>query len=226
MGLFGGNKTKDEAPQQSAPPAQVVDLGKKTGTVSLEKGQKVSIEKTPLVTASVSWKSGTDYDVYALVRFRDGHSETVSMFGTKNHPDDWQQQVAGGAVRHQGDVGQGNSRHDKNKVEVVELRLNPTIEQVAIVAYSAQSNGTGSFYRFKVSMQIDNHDGTVVGIDAKHANNDDHVYTCVPGIVHNTDDGVVIEATELYSRRSSESRPAFDKSGQLVMDAGPENAYK
>jgi hypothetical protein len=227
---FGFGKKTSEAPPASVPaPSQApvsatIDLGKRTGKISLDKGEKVSIEKTQEIQATVSWKSGTDYDVFALVQFQDGRVETVSQFGTTQRPRDFQTSVAGGAVRHCGDV----KRPGKSGVadEQLVIRMTPEIKAVVPVAYSAKSNGTGSFSRYKVSLMIDNGAGDSVEIDARHANNDDNVYSCVPGIIRNTTDGVQIEYLELYSRRGSELRPIVTPEGKVVMDAGPENAYK
>jgi tellurite resistance protein TerA len=108
--------------------------------------------------------------------------------------------------------------------------LKDDILAVVPVVYSAQSNGTGSFYRYKVSISIDNHNGTSVTIFANHANNNDTIYTCVPGILHNTPDGVIISPLELYSRPNSEYRPKLRMGSsnmvEVMMDKGPLNDYK
>ncbi len=196
------------------------------GKVSLSKGEKpIIIEKTPVITASVSWKSGTDYDIYALVMTRNGKQVDVAMFGAdgvkplKNYDN--------GAVEHMGDVGRSNN--DINE-EVIKIRVKDDIIAIVPVVYSAQSNGTGSFYRYKVSMSLDNHNGTVVTVPAQNANNNDAIYTCVPGIILNTSDGIVIEAVELYSSPNSEMRPKLklNPKGNVAveMDKGPKNNYK
>ena len=107
--------------------------------------------------------------------------------------------------------------------------MNDSIVAVVPVAYSAQSNGTGSFHRYKVSMLIDNHQGTAITIRADNANQDDTIYTCVLGIILNTPEGVIIKPLELYSKPSSESRPKLVKEdGQIkvIMDVGAVNDYK
>jgi tellurite resistance protein TerA len=215
----------DEEPEpKPEPPA--ISLGKASGTLSLKKGDKpVVIEKTPLITASISWMSGTDFDVYALVMTHDGKQIDVATFGADGvtprttYGRDW--------VKHLGDAtgdGSGTTR------EAIEIRLVPEIAAVVPVAYSALANGTGSFHRYKVSLRIDNHSGTTVELPAEDANVDDNVYTCVPGIIRNTPDGVAIERLELYSRRDSEARPRLklDKSGTVTvqMDEGPINDFK
>jgi tellurite resistance protein TerA len=97
-------------------------------------------------------------------------------------------------------------------------------------AYSAQSNGTGSFFRYQVSLSVDNGAGGRIEIDASNANDDDRVYTCVPAVLHNGEDGNVwVEPVELYSARKSENRPdvrLINGRAQVFMDRGPRNAYK
>ncbi|MDM5329008.1 TerD family protein [Neobacillus sp. CF12] len=204
----------------------LISLEKVKGKVSLEKGQRpVMIEKTPEITTTVSWKTGTDYDIYALVYTKNGKQIDVAMFGAKGTPP--LRSFGNGAVEHMGDVRRTSG---PTKTEVIKLRLNNDILAVVPVVYSAQSNGTGSFYRYKVSMSIDNHNGTSVTISAKNANNNDRIYTCVPGILHNTPEGVMISPLELYSSPDSENRPKLKMGSsnmvEVIMDIGPKNDYK
>jgi tellurite resistance protein TerA len=204
----------------------MISLEKVKGKVSLEKGQRpVIIEKTPEITATVSWKTGTDYDIYALVYTKVGKQIDVAMFGAKGTPP--LRSFGNGAVEHMGDVRRNSG---PTKTEVIKLRLNNDILAVVPVVYSAQSNGTGSFYRYKVSMSIDNHNGTSVIISAKNANNNDRIYTCVPGILQNTPEGVIISPLELYSLPNSENRPKLRMGSsnmvEVLMDKGPKNDYK
>ncbi|PJI95105.1 TerD family protein [Luteimicrobium subarcticum] len=193
------------------------------GVINLSKGQGIRLTKTPLVTATISWPPATDYDVYALVLYRDGRQVTVSAFGTKDAPRDFSLATEDGAVTHLGDVQRGGGAV---ATETVEIRLGPDVAAVVPVAYSAQSNGTGSFRKYRVSMRIDNGAGEAVVVDAPNASKSSTVYTCVPGIVLNGPDGVRVEALELYSAPGSERRPVIGPDGQVVMDAGPVNAYK
>jgi tellurite resistance protein TerA len=210
----------------SQPVLSTFSLEKVKGIVNLEKGQKpVIIEKTPEITATVSWKTGTDYDIYALVYTKAGKQVDVAMFGAKGTPP--LRQYGNRAVEHMGDVG----RHSGSvKTEIIKLRLTDDILAVVPVVYSAQSNGTGSFYRYKVSMSIDNHNGTSVTISSNNANNNDRIYTCVPGILQNTPDGVIINPLELYSKPNSENRPKLKMGSsnmvEVLMDKGPKNDYK
>ncbi|KIL25522.1 hypothetical protein C2W58_00574 [Bacillus pumilus] len=216
-------QTKTTAKEKVAAP---ISLEKVQGKISLDKGHKpIIIEKTPEITATVSWESGTDYDIYALVYTKSGKQVDVAMFGAKEIPA--LKSYDNGAVEHMGDVGRD---HESMKTEVIKLRLNDDILAVVPVVYSAQSNGTGSFYRYRVSMSIDNHQGTSVMIHAKHANDNDRIYSCVPGMLQNTNDGVIIRPLELYSKPNSERRPKLKMKSsneiEVLMDKGPVNDYK
>lgn len=219
-----------------------IDLGKKTGAISLDKGQRVTIEKTAKTAAVVSFSDKTDYDVYAVILLKDGTERVCSTFGSAEQPQPTPTVLG---VRHLGDVTRGGSGSGIN-TETLEIALSDEIDQIAVVAYSAQSNGTGSFRKYKVGMVVDNGAGTTVSIDASNANSHDNVYTCVPAIIRNTPDGVVIEQVEMYSKPGSENRPSFISGGEtkksglfgkktetvgatagsLVMDAGSKNLFK
>ncbi|MGI1831643.1 TerD family protein [Bacillus safensis] len=227
---MASEKQIDEpAPMKTAAKEKVaapISLEKVQGKISLDKGHKpIIIEKTPEITATVSWESGTDYDIYALVYTKSGKQIDVAMFGAKGVPA--LKSYGNGAVEHMGDVGRDR---DSLKTEVIKLRLNDDILAIVPVVYSAQSNGTGSFYRYRVSMSIDNHQGTSVTIHAKHANDNDRIYSCVPGMLQNTNDGVIIRPLELYSKPNSERRPKLKMKSSneidVLMDKGPINDYK
>ena len=224
-------------PPVAAPPAATpmpsssgpVDLGKRAGAISLTKGQRVSIEKSPVITARIEWPAATDYDVFALVRYADGHDETVATFGTRKQKKATQVS-SDGAVRHLGDVKRAKGARGKvgapMATEVVEISLAPNIVAVVPVVYSAMSNGTGSFRRYQVSMSIDNGRGDSVRIDAANASDHNKIYTCVPGIILNPPSGVTIEALELYSKPRSERRPILSGDLRVLMDEGDQNRFK
>ncbi|KIL20301.1 hypothetical protein B4134_3797 [Bacillus safensis] len=227
---MASEKQIDEpAPMKTAAKEKVaapISLEKVQGKISLDKGHKpIIIEKTPEITATVSWESGTDYDIYALVYTKAGKQIDVAMFGAKGVPA--LKSYGNGAVEHIGDVGRDR---ESMKTEIIKLRLNDDILAIVPVVYSAQSNGTGSFYRYRVSMSIDNHQGTSVTIHAKHANDNDRIYSCVPGMLQNTNDGVIIRPLELYSKPNSERRPKLKMKSSneidVLMDKGPINNYK
>ena len=220
-----GVEVEESVKPPPSPPSSTVNLQKVTGKVQLDKNSKpIIIQKTSEISASISWRTGTDYDVYALVYTRDDKQVDVATFGAASISP--LTNFNNGTVQHMGDVGRSGGAI---KTETIKIRLNDSIVAVVPVAYSAQSNGTGSFHRYKVSMLIDNHQGTAITIRADNANQDDTIYTCVLGIILNTPEGVIIKPLELYSKPSSESRPKLVKEdGQIkvIMDVGAVNDYK
>ncbi|KAD3720670.1 hypothetical protein GD627_07675 [Arthrobacter yangruifuii] len=216
MAPFGFGKNNEAAAE-----APALDLGKKAGTISLEKGNRVTIAKTPIITARCEWSSNTDYDLYALVILRDGTELVCSTFGSEAQPVPTPE-LLDGAVRHLGDVGRGQNGKAQ---ETIEIRLTDQIEAVVPIAYSAQSNGMGSFRKYGVSLGIDNGSGTSVTIDSANASKRMSVFTVAIGVIRNTADGVVVESLETYSKSLSEFRPAW-QNGQVVMDAGSKNIFK
>lgn len=195
-------------------------------TINMSKGDApVKMTKTPVITARVSWASNTDYDLHALVLRTDGKVEHVAMFGARGVSA--ASQTVDGSVVHKGDVGRtglGNMAE-----ETMEFRLNDTIRAIVPVAYSAQSNGTGSFRQYQVSLDLDNGAGETVHVGSIDASDNKRVYSCAIGIIENTPSGVVVHPLEEYSSPNSENRPDVDVhrgSVRVRMDKGPRNLYK
>lgn len=198
-----------------------LDLGKQSGKISLVKGARVTIEKSAVIKARATWDSNTDYDLYALVLLKSGEVLTVSTFGS-NKQQVPTPSVLNGAVKHMGDVARGVKGVAE---ETIEIRMTDEIEAVFPIAYSAQSNGGGSFRRYKVALGLDNGAGTEVNIDAASASNNDSIFTVVIGVIRNTPNGIQVESLEEYSKPGSEKRPAIIN-GKIVVDAGATNLYK
>lgn len=199
------------------------------GTINMTKGSApVRMTKTPstVITATASWSSSTDYDLYALVVMRDGSVQHVANFGAAGVP-----AVASfRGVALGADVGRAAGASGTAE-ETLTIQFDNEIAAVVPVAYSAQSNGTGSFREYRVSLAVDNGAGERVTVDAKNGNKDKTIYTCVPAIIHNGIDGNVwVQYLEAYSRPGSECRPAArlrpDGGADVVMDAGPRNDFK
>lgn len=199
-------------------------------------GAPVSMTKTPMVKAVVSWPASTDYDLYAIVLYQDGTTETVAMFDADGVRAQATLTRLPGAVQHMGDVGRVGAATTAE--EVVEIRLTDDIRAVVPVVYSAQSNGSGSFRRYAVSMTVDNGiPAETVHVSAPNASANNAVYTCAVAVVENTSDGVVIHSLETYSAPGSEKRPLVELASKgwgkskrayvrVTMDDGPLNTYK
>lgn len=213
-------------PGHTPPQSPGVNFSK--GAVTLTKGAgPVLLEKGPLVRLRVAWASGTDYEAYALVVLSDGKVVHVATFPAAGIPASPQY---GDLVRHLGDRGRGDVRRGGGQTEeIIEVRLAPEIIAVVPVAYSAINNGTGSFHKYRVTLSIENGADSVT-IPADQAKKSSWIFTCVPGIVYNRPEGVLVERLELYSRRFSEHRPAVtlqpDGQVEIRMDKGPVNQFK
>lgn len=214
--------------------------------LSLNKGDAVSLKKTPVIRARCFWQSGTDYEVHAIVLYRNGGTEHVATFEAVGYPKNMRSST--GEVTHLGDVGvtQGGQVSE----EILEIRMSSDIRAVVPVVYSAQGNGAGSFREYGVSMEVDNGAGDRILIDSRDASSNKLVYSCVPGIIlNNPDDSVTLAYTALYSGMNSEFRPDVNlgqpvkKRGlfgkitgngkditvedvTVTMDAGPRNKWK
>lgn len=209
-------------------PPQPPGVNFSKGAVTLTKGAgPVLLEKAPLVRLRVAWASGTDYEAYALVVLSDGKVVHVATFPAAGIPASPQY---GDLVRHLGDRGRGDVRRGGGQTEeIIEVRPAPEIVAVVPVAYSAINNGTGSFHKYRVTLSIEN-GADSVAIPADQAKKSSWIFTCVPGIVYNRPEGVLVERLELYSRRFSEHRPAValqpDGRVEIRMDKGPVNQFK
>jgi len=207
-------------------------------TINLSKSNtSVSLRKDSPLRARVTWPSTTDYDLGAEVVYADGHTESIAAFGAGrqlngSYKTPAQMQTVDGRVRHLGDVKRGNGSMAE---EILEITLTDDIVAVVPWAYSAQGNGTGSFKRYKVTMEVT--DGAeTVRVEASNASDDDRVYTCVPGMITNLPgEGPKVEYLERYSSRNSENRPKVTwtrpglmrKGGLSVSaDGGHKNEYK
>jgi hypothetical protein len=192
--------------------------------INLTKGSSpVTLSKAARMRVKISWPATTDYDAGAEIRYKDGSTESIATFGARGISTLFSSR--NNTVRHLGDATRGAG----TATETIEIDPDDEIEEIVPWAYSAQSNGTGSFRRHAVSMEVSNGEETV-SVAATNASSHDNVYTCVPGILRFGGDGVQVEYAELYSDPRSEARPAFKKGGLLgklrfTLD-GPRNNYK
>ena len=199
---------------QAAAPVQ------KTEKVSLAKGQKVSLTKRansndPIIVECGWAAAGKDYDLKALVRYRDGRQIYI---GAANR--DEALSTPDGAVRHGGDI------KNPGELEHIFIKWDPQIASVAVSSYSAIENGTGSFNRYGVYVRIRNGNQTIE-IPAKDTSANERSYTlCFGEIVFGQEkDALEAVALEMYSAPNSENRIGY-RNGKVVMDIGPAGSTK
>lgn len=189
------------------------------GAVILTKGQKISLAKNAnndSIIVENGWTAeGKDYDLKALVRYRDGR---LIYVGAAN--DDERISTPEGAVRHGGDVT------EPGELEHIFIKWHPDIASVAVSSYSALENGQGSFYRYGVYVRIRNGKQTIE-IPASDVSANDLSYTLCFGeiLFGQAKDSLEIAALEMYSAPNSENRIGY-RNGQVVMDIGPSGAKK
>lgn len=201
--------------KDSAPAAQTVATAP-TGAMQLTKGNSMQLTKTGAPIKAVNgWTAkGKDYDLKALVRYRDGRLVYVGAANADellSSPE--------GAVSHSGDARQAG------ELETLTIRWNPQIASVALSSYSALENGTGSFRKYGVYVEIQN-GPQVVRISAADANADSTSYTlCFGEIIFEPNGSLTVVNHEMYSRSGSERRVGY-QGDRVVMDIGPEGRNK
>lgn len=184
-----------------------------SGKVSLTKGKKVTLEKNQgsEIIIENGWAAyDKDYDLKALVRYRDGRTVYV---GAANA--DEVLRTPEGAVRHGGDVLRAG------ELERIYIKWDPSIASIAVSSYSALENGAGSFSRYGVFVRIIN-GSQVVEIPAKDTSANDLSFTlCFGEILFGQVPGSMqVVALEMYSAPKSENRVGY-AGPYLFMDIGP-----
>ena len=212
--MFGGkasaSQSKDEKTSET--------LTQKTEKISLKKGQKISLTKSEshVIRIENGWTAkGKDYDLKALVRYRDGR---LIYVGAAN--DDEVLSTPEGAVVHGGDV------KDAGSMENIKIKWHPDIASVALSSYSALENGVGSFRKYGVFVRITN-GNQIIEIPAKSTSSRWFSYTLCFGeiIFGKNKDEMEVSALEMYSKAMSENRVGY-RGDKLMMDIGPAGEFK
>lgn len=200
MGIFGKKKSE---------PEEYISTVTHTGAVSLTKGGKTSISlvKGRQITATLEWDGGSvfrrskgaDLELYALYVLRNGQTGLVY----------WNHLIDNGIKHHGDSLVPG--------VETVTVTDPSLFESVLIVAYSAISNGPGSFKSYGATAVVTDGEQTVVV--PLYDNNES--YWVAIAQVDFKDSNIDIRSVETYSRPGSEARPAIYSDGSFKMDAGP-----
>ena len=205
---------------QTPPPAPVTPApaAQKSEKISLKKGQKVSLTKkqdpSPVIIECGWTAPKKDYDLKALVRYRDGR---LIYVGAANA--DEVLSTPEGAVRHGGDVKL------PGELEHIEIKWHPEIASVAVSSYSALENGYGSFREYGVFVRITN-GRQVIEIPAADTSANGNSYTlCFGEILFGASNSMDVVALEMYSRAGSEHRIGY-VGDQVKMDIGPKGKLK
>ena len=209
-----GIEVKDVAP---LPPVQE-NVAQKSEKISLKKGEKISLTKKnddkPIIIENGWTAKGKDYDLKALVRYRDGR---LIYVGAANA--DEVLSTPEGAVQHGGDI------KNPGELERILIKWHPDIASVAVSSYSALENGLGSFKNYGVFVRITN-GKQIIEIPAESTSKNWFSYTlCFGEIIFGKDKTMEVSALEMYSGFSSERRIGYE-GDKVKMDIGPVGKFK
>ncbi|MEV8430608.1 TerD family protein [Streptomyces chartreusis] len=220
------------------------------GTISLDKGSQVSMsldkaDRELVVTATLEWdggsdqrrKKGADLDLYALfvpaskavrgeqppgsLRTRKKGSAAAPDAGTakKGKGADVVYYKRLGSLRNRPFVHlDGDSRVPGRET----LRIVRPDEQgyVLLCAYSALSNGFGSFRSFGAKVVVTDDRGSTVTVPL-FENTKTRYWVAIALVDFTSPDGAAIQHIEAYSARMTERRPVLHTDGTIEMNAGP-----
>ena len=210
--LYGGEEASPQnTPDKTVQPEKTIKQKKEK--ISLKKGQKISLTKSEshIIRIENGWTAkGKDYDLKALVRYRNGKLIYVGAANSDEFIS-----TPEGAVKHGGDI------KAPGELEHIEIKWSPDIASVAVSSYSAIENGTGSFHRYGVFVRIIN-GNQIIEIPAADTSANDRSYTLCFGeiLFGNQKDSFEVSALEMYSKPNSEHRIGY-KNNKVVMDIGP-----
>ena len=203
------------SPPPPPPPAPAIDLAKRpTGAISLAKDGSAKIPLTKAdrgsleLTASLRWegrsKGASDLDLYALFIDEDGVEHAVYY---KDQ----------GAL-HQAPFMQlsGDSRGaGEETIRLIAGRH----RYVLFCAYSAVSNGAGSFFDYRAHVVVDDGQGSQITVPL--FNKAKFSYWVAIALLDFTDPGGVgVVQVEKYGKNFSEKRPVLHPDGRVEMSKG------
>lgn len=230
--------TPISAPTPAPAPAPTSLVKPPLGKVSLDKGGQVSIsldksDRELVVTVTLEWdggsdkrrRQGADLDLYALF---------VPASKAKRGPQTPGTFVKKGPVTKDPDVVYYKNLGSLKEPPYVQLdgdSRTPGRETVRIVrpdeqgyvllcAYSAVSNGFGSFKSFGAKVVVDDGRGSNVTVPL-YENTSTRFWVAIALVDFTAPDGAAIHHVEAYSSRMTERRPFLHLDGTIQMNAGP-----
>ncbi|MFE6177865.1 TerD family protein [Streptomyces sp. NPDC056464] len=239
----------EEAPTVAAPPP-ISLRKPPLGTISLDKGSQVSMsldkaDRALVVTATLEWdggsdqrrRRGADLDLYALFvpasKAVHGEQPPGTLITKKKRsapaPDtDTAKKGKGADVVYYKRLGSrknhpfirldGDSRTPGRET----LRIVRPDQQgyVLLCAYSALSNGFGSFRSFGAKVVVTDGRGSTVTVPL-FENTKTRYWVAIALVDFTDSDGAAIHHIEAYSARMTERRPVLHPDGTIEMNAGP-----
>ena len=175
--------------------------------VTLRKKETISIKKTTKVVATLEWKSNKDLDLYCFYVTKDGTEGKVYY---KN---------LGSSTSLPFITLDGDAKNSGKETITVH---NPSqLNYVLFAAYSAVSNGVGSFKAMKAKAVVDNQMGQKITSPLFEENK--YAYWVAIAKIDFTDTHEMkVSHVETYSESGTERSPLMYKNGAFEMNVGPE----
>ncbi|QZO00655.1 TerD family protein [Chenggangzhangella methanolivorans] len=194
----------------AAPPAPVPQAAASAGPSSInlsKKGERsaINLVNDKPITAYLKWESRGDLDLYCLWVDVAGHAG-MTYYRRLGSP---------GEAPHVQLLGDST----EPGVETVLIHKPEALRYATIAAYSALSNGVGSFKSFGARAVVDNGAGQVVtcGLNEKSS----FSYWTVIALIDFTVKGEArVSQVESYGKRFSERAPVLSPDGSIKMSAG------
>ncbi|MCU6797776.1 TerD family protein [Paenibacillus sp. WQ 127069] len=187
----------------AAPTAKPFLLGK----IELKKQESVSIAKTSKVTAQLKWDNPKkDLDLYCFYVTKKGEANKIyyrRLGSSSKSP----------YIELDKDSRTGG-------METVTIHNTSDLRYVLFAAYSALSNGIGSFKSMKARAVVDNHAGQTVTAPLLQ-NNRFAYWVAIAQIDFSDQDEMRISHVETYSKSGSENSPLLYPDGTFKMNVGP-----
>jgi len=185
-------------PTEKAP---IVPLGK----LNLDKQGSVNIRKAGKVTAKLVWESAKDLDLYCFYVTKS--NETGKIY--------YRNLGSGGKspyIQLDGDSkGKGQ--------ETITIHRPEELKYVLFAAYSAISNGVGSFYSMKARAVVDNNQGQQV-VSSLYEKNNYAYWVAIAHIDFTAPSEMKVSHVEQYSKRFTEKSPLLYPDGSFKMNVG------
>lgn len=185
-----GVDLSDEPQQEPAPPTPPTPpVNIQKTSISLEKpGEKatISLAKGQKLTARLQWDTNADLDLYCFYVDGSGNEDKVyyKRMGDLNNPP---------FIKLLGDSMNAGE-------EVIEIHKPEHIKYALIAAYSAVSNGAGSFYSYRARIVVTDNDKQEVTSHLAH--DDPHSYWVTFALIDFTNPAhVEIKNVESYSNK-------------------------
>ncbi|MFC4307333.1 TerD family protein [Cohnella boryungensis] len=203
---------KETAAASVAEPAKPVEIAStkqpptvQLGKVSLEKNGSVNIKKANKVTAMLEWESAKDLDLYCF-------------YVTKNNKIGKIYYRNLGSYQKSPFIELDGDSKGKGK-ETITIHRTEELKYVLFAAYSAISNGVGSFYSMKARAVVDNHQGQQV-VSSLYEKNNYAYWVAIAHIDFTHAFEMKVSHVEQYSRRFTEKSPLLYEDGTFKMNVG------